>query len=164
MQYFRDKTGKQWEIDIEYGTVKRIKALCGVDILDLVALDEKSGELKGDLLDRLITDPILLIDVLYATCKPQVDNNNMTDEDFGRGFTGEEIEGATKALINGVIDFFQEPKRTILRKMVGAVVRFMDKEKQEVMTKLQTVDLDKEMDLLLEKSNAQSSNTQDSVV
>lgn len=161
MQYFLDKNGKQWELSIEYATIKRVKALCDVQILNLVAIDDKTGELDSNLLDRLVGDPILLIDVLYACCKPQADLNNISDEKFGQAFTGEEVEKATKALIDAVIDFFQEPKRTILKKMVAAVNRFMDKEQKMLMDRLQTVDLDKEMDLLLEKSSNSSSNMPD---
>lgn len=153
MRYFNDKNGKQWELSIDYSTIKRVKALCDVQILNLIAVDEKTGLVESDLLDRLIDDPILLVDVLYACCKPQADMLNMSDEDFGRSFTGEEIERATKVLLDEVVDFFPEPKRTMLRKMINAVNRHLEKENQIVKEILKTEEIDQKMDSLLEKSS-----------
>mgnify|MGYP001285761154 CR=1 FL=1 len=54
-----------WTVQITVATIKRVQALVGVNLLDV--LDSKSH-----LLEKLSTDPILLCDVLYAICKDQV--------------------------------------------------------------------------------------------
>ena len=51
-----------WTVQITVATIKRVQALVGVNLLDV--LDSKSH-----LLEKLSTDPILLCDVLYAICQ-----------------------------------------------------------------------------------------------
>ena len=47
--------------------------LAGLDLLQV---------LDGSLIDKLIRDPVLLCDVVYAVCKPEADTQ-VTDEQFG---------------------------------------------------------------------------------
>jgi hypothetical protein len=64
MHKFTDRNGKEWVLDITVSTVKRVRSLTGVDLM---------GMAGGDVLDQLGRDPVLLVDVLYAICKPQAD-------------------------------------------------------------------------------------------
>lgn len=160
MKYFYDKTGKQWEIVIDVKTLKRVDALCGIKLLSLVDFEEKNGEINNELLMKLATDPILLIDVLYACIKTQADKNNISDEDFGTAFTGDELEPALRALIDEVASFFPEPKRTMLRRMISAANKYNEAEKAMIMKELEKNEIEKDLDLALQKLNEQFSNTQ----
>ncbi len=62
MQKFVDRAGRIWIVDIDNTTLRRVKTLTGVHLLEAI---------DGDLITRLSTDPLLLGDVLYAICKPQ---------------------------------------------------------------------------------------------
>jgi hypothetical protein len=54
------------------------------------------------LITRLSTDPLLLGDVLFAICKPQADQQQITDEAFGEGLAGNSIDDATGALLEAL--------------------------------------------------------------
>ncbi len=77
MQKFVDRAGRIWIVDIDNTTLRRVKTLTGVHLLEAI---------DGDLITRLSTDPLLLGDVLYAICKPQADQQQITDEAFGEGW------------------------------------------------------------------------------
>ena len=64
MRTFTDNTGRAWTIAINVDAIKRVKSVAKVDLLEAV---------EGKLLERLVGDPILLCDVVYALCKPQAD-------------------------------------------------------------------------------------------
>ncbi len=85
---------------------------------------DKDNNPTAELLERLSSDPVLLVDVLYAGCKPECAHRNVTDEDFGAAMAGDAIEQATGALLDEVVDFFPEAKRTALRKILAATRRF----------------------------------------
>jgi hypothetical protein len=114
MQAFKDNEGRSWSVSINVSSVKRIRDLVKVDLLAL-------GDKDAQLLKRLATDPVVLVDVLYAACKPEADARNITDEMFGQAMGGEAIDRATTALMQEIADFFpshqREPMNAALVKM-----------------------------------------------
>ncbi len=110
MPTFIDVQGRTWSIDITVATLKRVRALVGVDLI------EAAG---GTLLDRLVTDPVLLGDVLYACVKPQADERHVSDEEFGKALAGDVVEAATTALLEAFVAFFPSPRRRVLEKAVA---------------------------------------------
>ena len=123
MKSFTDNKGRTWMLEVTVATVKRVRALCQVDLNSIVELD-KNNKPSAELLERLSSDPVLLVDVLYAICKPQADKLGVSDEDFGEAMAGDVIEHETTALLDEVIDFFPEAKRMVLRKILSASRRF----------------------------------------
>ena len=107
MRNFIDSSGRVWVVDINVATVKRVKALAQINLLEVV---------QGDLIERLSTDPVLLADVLYAVCQPQALREQISDEAFGQALAGDVIDRATTALLEGLIEFFPEPRRRLLEK------------------------------------------------
>jgi hypothetical protein len=107
MQKFVDRAGHIWIVDIDNTTLRRVKNLTGVQLLEAI---------DGDLITRLSSDPLLLGDVLYAICKPQADHQQITDEAFGEGLAGNSIDDATSALLEALINYFPESRRRLLRK------------------------------------------------
>lgn len=122
MKSFTDNMGRAWTLVVNVATVKRVRALCGVDLNSVIEVED--GKPSAKLLERLSGDPVLLVDVLYAVCKPECEQKGVTDEDFGAAMAGDAIEQATGALLDEVVDFFPEAKRTALRKILAATRRF----------------------------------------
>lgn len=110
METFRDNQDRTWELAVNVAAVKRVKGLTEVDLL--TAID-------GQLFERLVGDPVLLCDVVYALCKPQADEQKVTDEDFGRAMAGDAIDNAVKALLPELIAFFPSPRRQVLQKALA---------------------------------------------
>ena len=135
MKSFTDNKGRTWTLEVTVATVKRVRALCKVDLNSIVELD-KNNKPSAELLEQLSTDPVLLVDVLYAVCKPQADKLGVSDEDFGEAMAGDAIEHATSALLEEVIDFFPEAKRMLMRKILSASRKFSEAAKRKLETEL----------------------------
>ena len=97
MKTFTDNTGRTWTLSVTVGTIKRVRALCGVDLANIITMESGKTPNVG-LLERLAADPVLLVDVLFAVCKPEADAKGITDEEFGRAMAGDAIELAATAL------------------------------------------------------------------
>ena len=102
-----DSENRGWSCAITVATVKRVQQLAEVNLL----------EAFEGLLMKLAEDPVSLANVLYAVCKLQADERGVTDEQFGELLGGETIEGATTALVQGIIDFFPSQRRQILKQI-----------------------------------------------
>lgn len=107
MRNFIDSSGRVWVVDISVATIKRVRSLTGVNLLEVI---------QGELIEQLSSDPILLADCLYAVCQPQAVREGVSDEAFGQALAGDVIDRATTALLEGLIEFFPEPKRRLLEK------------------------------------------------
>lgn len=152
MKSFVDNAGRTWTVSINVGTIKRIRALCEVNILDIITIDEKNNPDAG-LLERLASDPVLLVDVLYAVCKDEADKANVSDTEFGCAMTGDTIEQATRVLLEEVIDFFPEAKRRVFQKVLAATRRFEEATNRKLQAMLDDGELDKVLESRLNELN-----------
>ena len=161
MRSFTDNTGRTWTLAVNVGTIKRVRALCNVDLANIITMEPGQNP-RVDLLERLANDPVLLVDVLYAVCKPEADSKSISDEDFGRAMGGDAIELATSALLDEVIDFFPEAKRKVFRKILDATRRFETKSKKALTELLEDPALDGKIDAALEQLTSSSMNLPES--
>jgi len=136
MKVFKDNKGRPWTIDITVGTIKRVKDLLGINLIDAVS---------SDLLEKLKSDPVLLCDILYAICKPEADKQGITDIEFGEGLAGDAIEHATEALIEDLVNFFPSRQRTMLQSALAKI----DKAEKQMMDAAMAK-FDKELDKEIE--------------
>ena len=136
MKTFTDNAGRDWVIEINVASLKRVKGLTGTDLVALaVSMDTSVAE-------RLASDPILLCDVLYAVCKPQADKRGISDEEFGRAMAGDAIESATVALLEDIVGFCPSPRdRAALGRVLTAMRDARDKARDLV---------DKNLDRMIE--------------
>lgn len=114
MRTFQDNQKRTWEVAITVDAVKRVRSLLDVDLL---------GLMEGKLLERLVTDPILLCDIIYVVCKPHADRDGISDEDFGRAMAGDAIDDATTAVLEELADFFPKGRREVLRKALEKITK-----------------------------------------
>lgn len=104
MKTFTDTAGRTWTISLNGHTMKMVKDLIEFDLM---------GVVNGKLLERLINDPVLLCDVVYALVKEQADAQGVTDIEFGRSMAGDSIDLATTALLEELADFFPRRRRAL---------------------------------------------------
>lgn len=113
MHAFRDRNGKDWPVVIDVAAVKRVRRLVGVDLYGLI-----DDGLKP--LGRLLADPVQLVDVLYVLCKDSADHASVSDEDFGRLFSGDTLGAASDAFVEEFTDFFPDAaRRAAIGKVIG---------------------------------------------
>ena len=163
MKSFQDNEGRRWDLALSVDAVKRVKALTEIDLLEAV---------DGKLLERLAGDPVLLCDVIYAVCKPQADQSNITDEQFGRAMAGDAIDAATTALLEELVGFFPSRRRAVLQKAIEklhtlegmcleAAAKALDSDALErvMQAELDGQDLEAELKDLLAREKAGDSST-----
>lgn len=135
MKTFTDNAKRSWTVEINVAAIKRVRDLAHVDLLEIV---------EGKLIERLIRDPILLCDVVYAACKPQADERGVSDEEFGRAMAGDAIEHATAALLEELVSFCPSPRdRKNLGRVLEATNRVMDKARDLIEERLESDQLDR---------------------
>lgn len=135
MRTFTDNAGRSWTITINISAIKRVRSLLDVDLLTFV---------DGTLIERLITDPVLLCDVIYAVCQPQAQERDVSDEDFGRAMAGDAIELATKALLEELVDFSPCPRdRANLRRVLTTTWSAMDQARDLIEQRIESGELEK---------------------
>jgi hypothetical protein len=109
MPSFKDTSGREWLVTLNVAQVKRVRERLGVNLADLQ---------EGNLLTRL-ADPVLLVDVLFVLVQPQAEEKNITDEQFAAGLGGDTLADAATALLEALCDFFPQPTRLMLRKVLA---------------------------------------------
>lgn len=145
---------------VNVATIKRVRALCDVDLNSIIEVED--GKPVTRLLERLSTDPVLLVDVLYAVCKPECDQKNISDEEFGSAMAGDAVEHATSALLDEVIDFFPEAKRLAFKKILSASRRFAQTAKSRLTELMADSALEDKLVSELERLNGLSQNAPES--
>ena len=141
MRSFKDNAGRTWTVDINVATRKRVRGLTGVDLMQVI---------EGTLIEKLIRDPVLLCDVVYAVCKPEADSAKVSDEDFGKAMAGDAIEAATTAVLEELVGFCPSPRdRANLGRVLQATRKVMDRARDLVEKKLDSGELDRLADRLL---------------
>ena len=161
MKSFTDNLGRTWTLVVNVAAIKRVRALCGVDLNAIVEIDKDQNP-TAELLERLSTDPVLLVDVLYAVCKPECDQKGVTDEDFGAAMAGDAIEQATGALLDEIVDFFPTAKRMAMQKILAATRRFEVLAKKRLEDLLANGKFEEQLVSALERSTGLSASAQGS--
>jgi len=136
MKTFCDNAGRTWTVQVNVDAIKRVRDLAQVNLLEVV---------EGTLLARLISDPVLLCDVICSLCKPEADAKNVSDVDFGKAMGGDAIDGATTALLEELVDFFPQAKRRVLAKALAKLRKLETAALAAVETRLDSPELEKQM-------------------
>ena len=135
MKTFTDNAGRTWTITINVDAIKRVRGLLQVNLLEVI---------EGKLIDRLIGDPVLLCDVLFALVKPEAETKQISDEDFGRAMAGDSIDHATTALLEELVSFFPSPRdRANLNRVLQATWRVMDKARDAIEKRIDSGEIDR---------------------
>lgn len=154
MASFKDDKGRSWRVNITATTVRRVKDLTGVYLPTLV-----EDQFRG--IDSLAQDVIQFIDVLYAVVLPDAEKDGVAVEQFGDALGGDSIERAAQALTNGIVDFFPEDRRRVLRSFLekAKTVRTILQAKGE--KELESLDPEKIVSDLLARQNPSANKSSD---
>lgn len=146
MRIFKDAAGGDWSLAVNVASNKRVKALTGFDLF--ATIDQQ-------LYERLRADPELLVNVLYALCKPEADARKVSDEDFGALMVGDAIDRATTALTEDLADFFPQARRELVRKAMTKVAEIEAAALGQAIRKIDAIDVG----AILRKAFGDSSTT-----
>lgn len=108
MRQFTDPNGNAWAIDLDIGTVARIRGATDKRI-DLLAPTSKVDGV--DLYDVLVSDLVEFWSVLWHVVEPQAAARGVNAEQFGRLLAGPVIIAAQQAFFAEWSDFFRRIQR-----------------------------------------------------
>lgn len=110
MPTFKDNKGRSWSLDLTVAAAKRVRTLTGHDLFRVYT---SAG------FETLFSDPITLIDVIYAIVKPQADEAKVDDVAFGESLAGDAVDEATRAMLDALVSFCPSPtSRETLRRVL----------------------------------------------
>lgn len=148
MRTFKDNGGREWTVEVNVAALKRVRGLVGVDLMQVV-------EGTGGLIERLIRDPVLLCDVVFAVCRTEAETRGVPDEEFGRAMAGDAIEHATAALLEELVSFCPSPRdRRNLGRVLTATRGVMDKARDLVERKIDRLIEGGELDRIAESATS----------
>jgi hypothetical protein len=148
---FTDNAGRVWTVTINVNAIKRVRGLIDVNLLEVI---------EGTLLEKLIRDPILLCDVVYAVCKPEADALNVTDEQFGQAMAGDAIDQATKALLEELVGFSPSPQgRANLQRILETTWRMIEKAQDVIAARIDSGEIERAAEQLLATSSDSSGSS-----
>jgi hypothetical protein len=142
MKTFKDNAGRTWTVDVNIATVKRVKSMLDIDLLKIV---------EGELLDKIVLNPVMMCNVVYVICKPEADKQNIDDEQFGYAMAGDALEYATDALLKELVDFFPESKRPLLRTSQEKFLKYHGKSLDIMTDYLNSTELEQKMEKELKR-------------
>jgi hypothetical protein len=121
---FADKSGTQWSPEINVVTIKRVRELLDINLLELVMPESK--------LPERLNDPCLLVDVLYALCKDEADGRSINDVDFGASMTPDGIEDAWSIVLQGIVNFSPRGLRPAYQRVLETAKKYRQTQTQKV--------------------------------
>ncbi len=107
---FRTNDGAEWSVDVTVLTIARCQKETGLRLTDLFSTEAKISE--------FFADDVQFCLVLAAVVRPQLEAAGKTTDDFLSVMGGEAIEGAVRALLRGIALFFQEPRRSMILRVL----------------------------------------------
>ena len=118
---FKDKQGRTWTLELDYGHVLELKKL-GIDLSNVLEKPENIAEI-------LLSSPHKIVEMLAVICDEQREEYKILPEDFGRSFTRQVLDDASNALIAAILFFFQRTAagRVLLEKFPEVIAK-MDKQ------------------------------------
>lgn len=146
---FRTRDGTEFVVEVTMLTVKRVRQLLGVNVLDILG--------TGDELGGYVTDDVRLMDVLCAVVRPQLERMGWTDEQFVHGFDQAVLVRAVDCLLDEVASFFQEPRKGLVKKAL-AKARAMMRARES----MEAAEMDRALDALDLSALQQTPTTQGS--
>jgi len=144
MSKITDKKGREWSIEIDLVTIRRVRKGLDINLLELVVPDSD--------LPLVLSDPVTLGDVLYVLCSDQATDRGVSDEDFGRALSPESLEAATIAIMEGVVNFSPPPLRPALQKALEKAKRFEADQKKKAKLMMESQEFDAMLEEAVEKS------------
>jgi hypothetical protein len=126
MQAFKDKAGRDWNIEITTGTVKRLRGILkqsdGETPLSLV-----DAAVGGEYIYRVFNDSSAWSDLIWALLQPQAKEKGITQEQFDAGMYDAGESPAWKAFTEELADFTQPPRREMVIENVKMVLAATEK-------------------------------------
>ena len=157
MNFFTDKTGRKWILNLNLGTAQRVRAECGVDLINTISFTKDGVATDG--LQGLVDDQYKVVEAIYHLCMTNPENEKIGPEQFVELFDAELVEAATDALMKEIINFFPPAKRKMLTLIYEKTRDLKEKAEHQLDNLADSKEFKEEMD---ERLNSLLTNTEES--
>ena len=103
MPQFMDCEARTWNLRIDIDAIRRVRSAYSIDLATALASTET--------IERLTSDIVLTIDVIYEICRPVAEKHGVTPESFGRSLAGDALGQAVTAFEEALVEFLPESNR-----------------------------------------------------
>lgn len=121
MQSFRDRHGKQWEIELTVGCLSRVKSSSGGKFNLWEPTSDCGGKPLCQVLDSDLSE---LWELLWHVLEPAANAAGITADKFGESLAAENILQARAALWREWTDFFHQLQRPDAAAMLEKIDKF----------------------------------------
>jgi hypothetical protein len=109
MREFTDNKDRRWQVVLNVQQVRLVRDILRLDLFKAMADDFA-------IYNRIMGDPVILVDLLYCLCRDQARDAGVSDEEFGRAMAGDAISAGAAAFTEELVDFFPDARmRATLR-------------------------------------------------
>jgi hypothetical protein len=140
---FLDSENRSWEPEINVVTIGRVRTALKINLLELL--------LPNSTLPEKLTDPCLLVDILYFLCKDQIDKLGIDAETFGRSMTPDGIEDGWAAVLEGIVLFSPRGLRPAHQRVLEKAKDYQRAAAKQVKAMLESPDFDAMIDREMSK-------------
>jgi len=144
MKTFKDSAGRAWTIDVNVGSLKRVRAVAQVDLLDVH---------DTALYPRILTDSVFAAGIAWAFVSDAAQKIPITQDQFDAALNETAAEEMAAAIVGAMHDFFLKTRPDVaagISKMI---------ELKAAMLPLQLQELDKMTAKRLMQSNEAKATT-----
>ena len=126
MHAFKDRTGRDWTLDMTCGRAAQIRAVTGVDVTNVTQPEPRC-------LMQMTEDPYLAMDVIWVLVEPQAQARGVSKAEWLDALTGNEMSEASEALQDEIIFFSPDrhPRKKVLLAAAEASRRVIDRAAKE---------------------------------
>lgn len=143
MAKFLDAENRSWEPEVNVVTIGRVRSALKINLLELLLPESTLGE--------RLTDPCLLVDILYLLCRDQAEKMGIDDVAFGRAMTPDGIEDAWSSVLEGVVLFSPRGLRPAHQKVLAKAKQYQAAAAAKIKTLVAGTEFDAMLDRELER-------------
>lgn len=102
MRFWKDRTGKQWAVDLTVATVRRVQKETGFHLAKIIEIEEVA---------KLKDDELLFCDILWSIHREDAEKAGMARHEFEANLSGPSIMEACDAVLLGATDFLSDRRK-----------------------------------------------------
>lgn len=102
MRFWKDRTGKQWAVDLTVATVRRVQKETGFHLAKIIEIEEVA---------KLKDDELLFCDILWSIHREDAEKAGMARHEFEANLSGPSIMEACDAVLFGATDFLSDSRK-----------------------------------------------------
>jgi hypothetical protein len=110
MPAFLDTESRNWDLRVDVDAIRRVRAAHNIDLATVLA---NQGSIE-----RLTSDIVLTIDVIFELVRPAASRLGVSAEDFGKALAGDALGNAISAFEEALVDFLPESNRRALARRI----------------------------------------------